>query len=253
MVRLACSLILLALAGCRDDPVEMAQGAADESVTPVIVAIREVIETALPEPPAEPVRNDCPQAVALIIEFEVVSRSYYDQRLQWPIWPGAASGVTWGIGYDGGHQTRQRILGDWWMHAHRERLSETSGITGSAARPVAQGLRHILTDWPMASQVFEVSTLPDYRARTERAFRTGWESLTPCAQGALVSVVYNRGSGMAGDARREMRAIRDDCVPRGDAACIAAQLRAMTRIWIGKDIERGMTRRRHAEADLALI
>jgi hypothetical protein len=56
---------------------------------------------------------------------------------------------------------------------------------------------------------------------------------------------------MAGERRREMRAIRDDCVPAADTACIAAQLRAMARLWVGPDIEGGMRRRRHAEAALA--
>ena len=46
-----------------------------------------------------------PAAVAHIVRWEITSPAYYDKRLRWPIWPGGASGVTWCIGYDGGHQT----------------------------------------------------------------------------------------------------------------------------------------------------
>jgi GH24 family phage-related lysozyme (muramidase) len=46
-----------------------------------------------------------------------------------------------------------------------------------------------------------------------------------------------------------MRAIRE-MVPRKDYAGIAAQLRAMKKIWRGTDIQRGMERRREAEARL---
>lgn len=241
----------LALVGCS---AETAQEAAGEAVTPVVAVVREAVEPVVPEPPPpKPPAPDCPRAVQMIVEFEVVSRAYYEARLQSPIWPGAASGVTWGIGYDGGHQTRRRILDDWWMHEHREPLSQVSGITGTRARDLARSLDYVRTDWQMAQQVFVSATLPSYRAQTQRVFRNGWEGLPPCAKGSLVSLVYNRGTQMTGDRRREMRAIRDDCVPAADTECIASQLRAMTRIWIGTAIETGMRRRRHAEAELALM
>ncbi len=53
---------------------------------------------------------------------------------------------------------------------------------------------------------------------------------------------------MKGDSRKEMRAIRD-LVPKGDLKGIAAELRAMERLWKGKD-QRGLLKRREAEAEL---
>ncbi len=72
------------------------------------------------------------------------------------------------------------------------------------------------------------------------------------AQGALTATVYNRGAGMAGDRRREMRELRDTCVPAHDLVCMAAQFRSMVRLWHGTAIEAGMRARYEATAQLAL-
>lgn len=248
-------LLLVLLVGCSRDPVTVAQEATAAVVVPVVVAAREVVEPIAPPPPAPAITPwECPAAIDLIVQFEVISPDYYERRLQGVICPPAASGPTWGIGYDGGHQTRARILGDWTMHPDAGRLAETSGVTGQAAcRPlVAARLSDVRTPLALARPVFAGSTLPRYDAMAARAFANGWDRLTPCGRGALRSLVYNRGAGMTGSARAEMREIRDRCVPAGDMQCIAAQLRAMVRVWMGTDIEAGMRRRRHAEADLAL-
>jgi GH24 family phage-related lysozyme (muramidase) len=50
------------------------------------------------------------------------------------------------------------------------------------------------------------------------------------------------------DRRREMRAIRD-AVSKKDLQAIANQLRAMKRLWVGKNMD-GLLKRRDAEADL---
>lgn len=248
-------LLLVLLTGCDRDPITAAQEAVAETVVPAVVAVREVVEPVVPPPPPAIGPGECPAGVELIVEFEVVSRAYYEQRLQGVICPPAASGPTWGIGYDGGHQTRSRILGDWSIHPDVDRLAESSGVSGQTrCRPLVQSkMADIRTPLAMAEPVFAQSTLPEYDTRARRAFANGWESLTPCGRGALRSVVYNRGTGMVGDTRREMREIRDICVPAGDVQCVAAKIRAMTRVWRGTDIESGMTRRRHAEADLALM
>jgi hypothetical protein len=58
----------------------------------------------------------------------------------------------------------------------------------------------------------------------------GINELSPDAQGALVSLVFNRGTSMEGDRRREMRAIQA-AVANGDLQEIADQLRSMKRLW----------------------
>ncbi len=76
----------------------------------------------------------------------------------------------------------------------------------------------------------------------------GIAELPPDAQGALVSLVFNRGTSMEGDRRAEMRAIRD-AVPSSDLQEIADQLRSMKRLWINKGLD-GLLRRREEEAKL---
>jgi hypothetical protein len=258
MMRVFLALALLVLAACAPAPAPVASGGAAEAevqaareavaeaLVPTLVAAREIVQEALPEiePPPPTVS---PRAVALIVRWEISSPAYYVQRLQRPIWPGAASGVTWGVGYDGGHQTSARIRADWTMHPSADELATTSGIVGTRAREVLPRYRHILTPLGWAQEVFAGSTLPAYDALAARTFRDGWDGLPPDARGVLTSLVFNRGASMRGDARREMRALRDECVPRGDLPCMAAQIRSMKRLWPNL---RGLQLRREDEARL---
>lgn len=220
--------------------------------TPILAAV-EALEPLTPAaPPPEPRSAACRRAAAaLIIRWEITSPAWYDRRLRFPVWPGGASGVTWGVGYDGGHQTRAVIEDDWRAHEHRARLGETAGLTGSRAKTALPAYRDIATPFPYAAEVFEGRSLIEYERRTERAFRDGFEALRPNACAALVSLVYNRGAAMTGDSRREMRVLRDECVPAQDYACIAREIRSMSRLWRGTVNENGLTARRESEALLA--
>jgi GH24 family phage-related lysozyme (muramidase) len=248
-------LVAMALVACGPEaqsksPIAAAQEAVAEALVPAIVAVQEVVEPLAPAPAPAPLID--PDAVRLIMEFEIVSAAYYNARLQSPIWPGGASGVTWCVGYDGGHQTRSRIEADWPTHPQLPRLAATAGIVGAAARSLIPGLRDVRTPLSACEVAFATVTLPRYHALAARTYRNGWDLLPLRAQGALVSVTFNRGAGMTGDSRRELRTIRDVCVPAGDVRCIARELVASIRVWHGKDIEAGMRRRRLAEADLAV-
>lgn len=227
-----------------------AQADVAQAVLPAVVSAREAVEAIAPPPPA----SDCvvhPKAVELIVEFEIVSPAYYAARLEAPIWPGGQSGVTWGVGYDGGHQTRTRIGTDWSMHAQVERLVGTAGVIGQPAKALVPGMRDVRTPYPLAAHVFTAAMLPPYCELARRTFRDGWERIPWVTQGAIVATVFNRGAAMGGESRREMRVIRDECVPSGDPACVAAQLRAMPRLWVGKDVGQGLRRRYLATAALA--
>lgn len=193
-----------------------------------------------------------PDAEALIVGFEVGSEQRYTARYQRPIWPGAASGVTVGIGYDLGHQQRSVILADWHDHPQRERMASAAGVRGQSAKALAATLQDVRVTWPQAMGTFRRTSLVTYRRIARRVFiAEQFDRLPERTQGALVSLVYNRGGSMVGPARAEMRAIRDDCLPRSDTRCVAAQIRAMNRLWRGSSIEAGMHRRREAEAVLA--
>lgn len=233
-------------------PLPQAVEAVADAVSTPLLAAQEAVETLTPTlPPPEAANAACRRAAAaLIIRWEVSSPAFYRQRLEKPIWPGGASGVTWGIGYDGGHQTRATIVDDWHEHAAVERLGSTAGITGQQARAILSQYRDIPTAFEYASRVFEERSLIEYERRAERAFRTDFAAMKPGACAALVSLVYNRGASMTGDSRREMRNIRDQCLPN-DHACTAAELRSMKRLWRGTVNENGLSARREAEAQLA--
>jgi GH24 family phage-related lysozyme (muramidase) len=82
-----------------------------------------------------------------------------------------------------------------------------------------------------------------------------FDKLPEDAKGGLVSLVFNRGAALEGDRRREMKAIRDIMARTQNfdqkiLSQISDQIRAMKRIWIGGSIEKGMSRRRDAEAKI---
>ncbi len=243
--------LLLAVVACCWALTAVAAAPRPVSIEAALVEAAEAIP--LPPPPAptpvEPLA-DCPEAIDLVVSFEISSPAYYNRALVRPIWPGAASGVTIGVGYDLGHQIPTVIRLDWRGHEQVDDLPDAAGVTGERARPLAQAMRHVETPLALAEDVFAASTVPRYWQATARAF-PGIEGLGPCAQGALFSLVYNRGAAMAGAKRVEMREIRDRCVPRRDHQCIADQIRRMERHWFGTTIEAGMSRRRQAEARLA--
>ena len=232
-----------------DQPLPLVVESASEVVAAPLSAVQDAIQQVvdpIPPPAIDPVVAAA--AVELIVRWEITSPAFYAKRLVNPIWPGGASGVTWCIGYDGGHQTERVILDDWLGHPDRYRLGTTAGIRGKAAAAALPRYRQIVTPYADCVIVFSERTLIEYERRTRRAFGPGYDLLKPAAKGALVSLVYNRGGSMTGDNRREMRVIRDECVPAQDYSCIAAQLRAMIRLWRGTVNEKGLAARREAEA-----
>lgn len=182
----------------------------------------------------------------LILEMEGFSAK--------PDWPGGQSGVTLGFGYDLGYVTVDQFESDWGELVRRDalpRLSAVVGLRGQRARNRVGTLSDIRITRKAAEQVFGARTMPLYELRTAQAF-PGVEALPEDARGALVSLVYNRGTSMVDhspeDRRREMRAIRA-AVAASDLAEIAAQLRSMKRLWEGKGLA-GLMARREEEAEL---
>jgi len=182
------------------------------------------------------------EALALILEAEGL-----DQPGKWP---GESSGITLGIGYDLGFVTPEQFEEDWSQYLtgdEIERLKTAIGVSGEAAHQRASEFSDIRIKREDANEVFKNRTLPLHSARTEKAF-PGVDQLPANAQGALVSLVFNRGAAMDGGRRTEMRAVRD-AVAQGDLQEIANQIRAMKRLWVGKGVD-GLLKRRDAEADL---
>lgn len=226
-----------------------AAGTITEPLQDAIAVVSEALPPPPPPPPVEPVV--AAPAVSLIARWEVGSPSQYERRYKRPIWPQGQSGITWCIGYDGGHQIKVVIEDDWREHPEVVDLASTAGITGGRAKSILPRYQHIITGYDYCLEVFTERSLIEYERRTKRAFGDGYLLLRPLARGALVSLVYNRGASMVGNSRREMKAIRDECVPVQDYACIAREIRSMKRLWKGTNIQNGMDARREAEAILA--
>lgn len=201
------------------------------------------------QPPApKPALQLSPKAAALILEFEGFSHPGQ--------WPGGASGITIGHGYDLGYCSRDQFVGDWGgklTAAVLNRLIEVIGLTGIRAKNRAPLLADIRITKKAAGDVFLARSVPRMLTDTQLAF-PGIDKLPADAAGALVSLVYNRGGAMVDrpgtDNRREMRAIRDECArAKPNLQQIAAQLRSMKRLWQGQGMA-GLVRRREAEAVL---
>jgi GH24 family phage-related lysozyme (muramidase) len=165
-------------------------------------------------------------------------------------WPGASSGITIGMGYDLGYVTVDQFESDWHDILTGPTLASLKtaiGLIGIKAKNRAAQYANIRIKRADAEKVFTERTIPVQTFKTAQAF-PGFENLPLDAQGALVSLVYNRGTSMVGDRRKEMRAIRD-AVPKGDLQGIANQIRAMKRLWVGQGLD-GLLKRRDAEAAL---
>lgn len=192
-----------------------------------------------------------PEAVEMIVGFEVTSRAVYERKYATPIWPGGESGVTIGVGYDLAHHDADDLALDWptLAPAARALLATGCGKSGRAAEAVIPSLASVTVPWDAAYQCFRDRSLPKYERQTADAFG-GCLELPPLCFGSLVSLVYNRGAsfGTQGkpswDSRKEMRAIRD-LIAAGKLVVVPAQFRSMARLWPGM---RGLRDRREAEA-----
>lgn len=179
-----------------------------------------------------------------------------------PMWPGGASGITWGYGWDAGYQSLAELRADWLdegrltcpdlvsQHAILGIVGKKGAAAWSLLKPAVKACFCSERD---ARIVFEERSVPKYEALTRAAF-PGVQELPAEVYGALVSLVFNRGSSMGADGepswdqRREMREIRD-AVKAQEIQAIADALRSMKRIWEGRNLG-GLLRRRDDEAAL---
>lgn len=185
-----------------------------------------------------------------LVQHEIVSKSYYNKFLKHPIWPGGASGVTIGIGYDLGYNRAAQIQRDWSgrvSDADLEKLKKVAGLKADKAKKQLPRVKTVTVAFEDATAVFSERTLPRYAAATRKAY-PGVEKLHADAQAALLSLVYNRGTAMSGARRKEMAAIRP-LVLQQDYAGIAQEILNMKHLWQGKGLD-GLLKRRDDEAAL---
>jgi len=197
------------------------------------------------------------KSLELILEFEVGGgKNYYNKFLKNPTWPGEQSGVTVGVGYDLGYVNKTEFSNDWKDLPKEifDRLYRVVGVKGYQAKELARRLKDIIIPWELSVKVFMNKTVKKFYDLTQATF-PNFDKLPEDAKGGLVSLVFNRGAALEGDRRREMKAIRDimlkaESFDEKTLNQIAEQIRSMKRIWMGGSIEKGMTRRRDAEAKL---
>jgi hypothetical protein len=191
-------------------------------------------------------------ALDLILEYEVGGgKSYYDKFLSKPTWPGGASGFTLGIGVDCAYYTTQELekLFHFLPKNQLEIVKNASGKKGVQGKEYTQKYKNcgIVITWDQAINMFNELTWSKFSRLAEKTFPE-LDKLCDDAYGAIVSLVFNRGSSLVGDSRLEMKKIKN-LIPQKKYKEIANQIRNMKRLWIGKNLD-GLLSRREDEAKL---
>ena len=191
------------------------------------------------------------KSIDLIIQFEIGGRTYYEKALQKPTYPGGDSGVTIGIGYDLGYNTEKQFLADWSPNLNLNfvnALRPLCGLKGEKVKGMIKGeVLNVRIPYNIAYDVFVKTSIPRYYKATLSIY-PDMINLNEDTQGALVSMIYNRGTKLDGDRRKEMRAIID-LVKKKDYEGIAEEIEKSKRLWEGKGLD-GLVLRRESEADL---
>jgi GH24 family phage-related lysozyme (muramidase) len=198
------------------------------------------------------IRQPSPEALKLILNHEVGGgEKYYDKFLSSFTWPGGASGPTIAIGVDCGYYTPSELsnIFDFLNDQQLSLICAASGKTGQAGREYTKKLREakITIDWKNAVEIFNELTWPKFTKLAEKTF-PGLSEVHPDVYGAIVSLVFNRGTSLKGESRLEMRNIRV-LIPKKDYKNIAIEIRKMKRLWVGKGLD-GLIQRREDEARL---
>jgi len=188
--------------------------------------------------------------LTFIAREEVSDAATYRAQYQSPTFPPAASGITIGIGYDCRFVTVSELQADWGGILPAALVSQLAGVVGKQGTPeLLVTVSTVIVPLAAAMQVFASRSVPKYLDQT-RSIYPDIDShlLTPAQRTALVSLVYNRGTDLGGDSRREMRAIRD-LLAAERIDDVPDQFESMTRLW-DPHKARGLIKRRRAEATL---
>jgi hypothetical protein len=201
---------------------------------------------------AKSLRKISQRAWDLIVRSEVSSAQTYTTKYQHAVLPGVASGLTIGIGYDLGQVSAETFTADWsglLSSADIETLSKACGLKAASAATKLKDVRNVTVQWDIAAQQFN-AFLPFAIGETERTF-PNCADLSADSLGALVSLVYNRGSSLSptSDRRREMRQIFTLMRDR-QFSSVAPTILRMQRLWVNDPKARGVVARRELESIL---
>jgi hypothetical protein len=193
------------------------------------------------------------KAIDFIIEQEITSEVHYNKKLINPEWAGGDSGVTIGVGYDVGYNDKATIANDWSKYLDSKTitlLQSVSGLKGEKAKAaMSPQIKGISIPYSIAKKVFENVSVPKFWKMAQKIYPQ-IDELNADTQGALTSMVYNRGNSLEGTRRANMRNIVP-MVAAKDYKGIAREIDASKELWRGKGLD-GLIRRREQEAKMVL-
>src|SRR5262249_22668975 len=136
----------------------------------------------------------------------------YRQQYKSPEWPGGKSGVTVGIGYDLGYTNKETFREEWQDFVDKsviDKLSAACTVKGDPAEALAKSLQGVEVEGPAGLKQYTTKPQPLYIGETIGSLPNA-DALPDDSLGALVSLVYNRGSPFSNsdDRYREMRNIK---------------------------------------------
>ncbi len=198
--------------------------------------------------------------VAFIALEETGGLEYYNTVTRWPHFPGYSSGVTIGVGFDLRFNSDSTFRQLWSEHLPAEFLEELAQDIGKpGTKKRVKELKRLGVEVPFktAWPVFVAKTLPLFHAQTQSIYQS-LERLPELCRSVLVSIVFNRGSSLAGSRRKEMRRIRDILIEADDQglhkpkrkmilAEVEDEIVSMKRLWGPGS---GVHKRRQSEANL---
>ncbi|WP_349432246.1 peptidoglycan-binding protein [Methylomarinum sp. Ch1-1] len=208
--------------------------------------------------------DPCPElatnGVAFIAKEETGGLAYYHAVTRWPHFPGLASGITIGVGYDlrfNSEDDFRMLWGDRLPDNMLDELAKDIGKPGSKKRVKELKKMDFEIPFKFAWPVFVEGTLPRFYQETQMIYPS-LDGLPALCRSALVSIVFNRGNSLKGPRRREMREIRNILAQADNPALhklkrkmiltdVEDQILSMQRLWGPSS---GLHKRRQAEANL---
>jgi hypothetical protein len=231
---------------------QLLRGVTDEGVSDALGFREEAFAMGPPVVAATPLPTDWRSTISqagydFIVRWETGGKAYYEQVIKGrPVWPGYASGITIGCGWDLGYHTLADFQAQWGPKlapADFERLKTVIGFKTvepdrdtkvQQAQALVRSFSDIVVPWDVAIDQFDNVKYPEI-IRQLYAALDHLDRIHPHCRGALLSLTFNRGPAFAAPGPRfsEMRdiaaAMRSGQID--DFRRIPDLFRSMKRIW----------------------
>ncbi|ENM5764251.1 peptidoglycan-binding protein, partial [Vibrio mimicus] len=197
---------------------------------------------------------------AFIAREETGGLDYYELVTRWPHYPGHASGITIGVGYDLRFNEIDNFIESWGEYLprpHVDELSKDIGKKGSKERATELKNMGVQVPFKFAWPVFTHLTLPRFYNDTKSIYPS-IDSLPEFCRAVLVSLVFNRGTSLMGASRKEMKVIQNILNTADNPnleksekivllGSVEEEILSMKRLWAPSS---GLIKRRQSEANL---